>query len=164
MTNQLVTIQNFCWRCLGIWVQLTMWWMMIAGLALNKHSSSSKVKQTLQRKLQNLLFVKATQRSKSTWQIFKTLNPVSGLDLLSQQHWLAAKPSLTLRGQCASLFCPPGKLQNILSRTGIRKIYCVYSADSLQSTSKQVEVVVNVVFEWVNLNVSVKLHHLCLKV
>lgn len=105
ITNQQVTIQNFCWRCFGIWVQLTMWWMMIAGLTLNKHSSSSK--QTLQRKLQNLLFVKATQRSKSIWQIFKTLNLVSGPDPLSRQHWLAAKPSLALRGHCVSLFCPP---------------------------------------------------------
>lgn len=65
ITNREFTIQNVCWRYLGIWVWLTAWWMMIAGLALNKRSSSSKVKQTLQRKSRNSLFVKATQRSKS---------------------------------------------------------------------------------------------------
>lgn len=135
ITNQEVTIGNICWRYLGIWVWLTVWWMMIAGLALNKRSSSSKVKQTLQRKLWNSLFVKATQRSKFIRQIFKTLNPTSGVDdsshkknfswhcyilakdsdnpVLTTGETSPAKPSAAFRGQRTALSCLPGKLQNI---------------------------------------------------
>jgi len=68
--------------------------MMIAGLALNKHSSSSKVKQTLQMKLWNSLFVKAAQRSKYICQIFKTLNPASEVDGSSQKNLSGALMSL----------------------------------------------------------------------
>lgn len=53
---------------------------------LNKHSSSSKVKQTLQRKLRNLLSGKATQRLKSIRQNLKTWNPASGVDDSSQKN------------------------------------------------------------------------------
>lgn len=60
--------------------------MMIAGLALNKRSSSSKVKQTLQRKLWNLLSVKATQRLKSICQNLKTWNTASGVGDSSQKN------------------------------------------------------------------------------
>lgn len=68
--------------------------MMIAGLALNKRSSSSKVKHTLQRKLWNLLSVKATQRLKSICQHLKTQNPARGGDDSSQKNLPGALLSL----------------------------------------------------------------------
>lgn len=72
--------------------------MMIARLALNKRSSSSKVKQTLQRKSQNLLSVKATQRLKSLCQDLKTWNPASGGDDSSRKNLPGALLSLLYTG------------------------------------------------------------------
>lgn len=72
--------------------------MMIAGLALNKRSSSSKVKQTLQRKLQNLLSVKETQRLKSICQDLKTWNPASGVDDSCQENLSGGLLSLLYTG------------------------------------------------------------------
>lgn len=72
--------------------------MMIAGQALNKPSSSSKAKQTLQRKSQNLLSVKAAQRLKSVRQNLKPWNPASGADDSSQKNLSGALVSLLYTG------------------------------------------------------------------
>lgn len=136
---------------------LTGWWMMIAGLALNKRSSSSKVKQTLQRKLWNLLSVKATQRLKihmpkpanlepsfrSGW-LFSKESPWSSLvtaivakdpdaPVLTSRD-IASRSQHSIQRRDAALSCLPGKCKIPAQDWYIFDSVC--SADSLLGASK----------------------------